>query len=56
MLMHADDLEFAQEFGKLLEEKFNCASMIISDYSPVMGYGSGPRALFVGFHPEMSLS
>lgn len=38
-----------------LKQEFDCLSMIISDYSPVMGYGAGQGALFVGFHPELNL-
>jgi hypothetical protein len=29
--------------------------MIVSDYSPVMGYSTGPGAIFIGYHPELSL-
>jgi DegV family protein with EDD domain len=53
MLMHAADPPFAEEFGERLKKAFNCLSVVISEYSPVMGYGSGPGALFVGFHPEL---
>jgi len=53
MLMHAADPQFAEEFSERLKKEFNCLSMVISEYSPVMGYGSGPGALFVGFHPEL---
>ena len=55
MVMHADAPAIAEKFSELLKQKFNCLSMIISDYSPVMGYGAGPGALSVGFHPELSL-
>lgn len=55
MVMHADAPAIAEKFSELLKQKFNCLSMIISEYSPVMGYGAGPGALSVGFHPELSL-
>ena len=45
----------AESFSERLKKKYNCLSMIISDYSPVMGYGAGPGAIFVGFHPELDL-
>jgi len=56
MVSHAGAPEVAEQFTELLRQNFNCLSIIISDYSPVMGYGAGPGAIFVGFHPELDLS
>jgi len=53
MVSHAAAPEIAEGFSQLLKQEFNCLSLITSDYSPVMGYGAGPGALFVGFHPEL---
>ena len=53
MVTHAAAAENAQYLAEQLKQRFNCLSMVISDYSPVMGYGSGPGALFVGYHPEI---
>ena len=53
MLMHAAAPEMADRFSDLLRQNFNCLRLIISEYSPVMGYGAGPGAIFVGFHPEL---
>jgi len=55
MLSHAAAPDVASSFADQLRQEFNCLSMIISDYSPVMGYSTGPGALFVGFHPELNL-
>jgi DegV family protein with EDD domain len=55
MLSHAAAPEMAEKFSGMLQKKFNCLSLIISDYSPVMGYGAGPGAIFVAFHPELDL-
>lgn len=55
MIMHAAAPEMAERFSELLKQQFNCLSLIISEYSPVMGYGAGPGAFFVGFHPELDL-
>ena len=55
MITHADAPEMAERFSELLKQNFNCLSMSISDFSPVMGYGSGPGTLFIGFHPELDL-
>jgi len=56
IVSHSDALETANQFADMLKQKFNCLSLIISDYSPVMGYGAGPGAIFVGFQPEIDLS
>ena len=56
VVSHAAAPELADRLSELLKQEFNCLSLIISDYSPVMGYGAGPGALFVGFHPELDLS
>ena len=56
MVTHAAAPETAEEFTEMLKKEYNCLSMVVSDYSPVMGYGSGPGAVFVGFHPELNLS
>ena len=53
MVTHAAAAENAQYLAEQLQRRFNCLSMVISDYSPVMGYGAGPGALFVGYHPEI---
>jgi DegV family protein with EDD domain len=56
IVSHAAAPEWADRLSELLKQEFDCLSLIISDYSPVMGYGAGPGALFVGFHPELDLS
>jgi hypothetical protein len=39
----------------MLKAEFNCLSLAVTEYSPIMGYASGPRCLFVGFHPEIEI-
>jgi len=55
MVMHANCPEWADDFVGQLKQEFNCLSVIISEYSPVLGYSTGPGALFVGFHPQLEL-
>jgi len=52
VVSHADAPESAERFAELLRERYDCLSLGMSDYSPVMGYGAGPACLFVGFHPR----
>ncbi|MBN1191626.1 MAG: DegV family protein [Dehalococcoidales bacterium] len=53
MVSHSDSPEIADEFIAILNKEFDCLSMAITEYSPIMGYASGPRCLFIGFHPEL---
>jgi DegV family protein with EDD domain len=55
MVSHSAAPEIAEEFVQILKGQFNCLSIAISEYSPIMGYSSGPRCLFVGYHPELGL-
>jgi DegV family protein with EDD domain len=54
MVTHAAVPENAEIIVGKLKQNFNCLSMVTGDYSPIMGYGAGPGALFVGYHPEIS--
>lgn len=56
MVNHADAIDMANQFTEMLKQHFKCLSLIVSDYSPVMGYGAGPGAILVGFHPEINLA
>jgi DegV family protein with EDD domain len=53
MVSHSAAPEIADEFIGILKNEFKCLSMAVTEYSPIMGYASGPRCLFVGFHPEL---
>lgn len=53
LVSHAGAPQFAEALVARLKREFNPLSVVISDYSPVMGYGAGPGALFVGFQPEL---
>jgi len=55
MVMHADAPEAAEELGNRLQREFSCLGMVIGEFSPIMGYGSGPGTLSVGFHPELAV-
>ncbi len=53
MVTHAADPAGADRLVTLLQDNFTCLDMIVSDFSPVMGYGAGPGTLFVGFQPDI---
>ena len=52
MIMHANSPKWADDFSKLVKKNFNCQDIIISEYSPVMGYATGPGAVFVGYRRD----
>jgi len=54
-LSHSDDAALADRFASRLKAEFNCLSLTISEYSPIMGWGTGPGAMFVGFRPDLKL-
>ncbi len=55
MVTHAAVPDQAEEFAQQLRSRFKCLSMVIGEFSPVMGYGAGPGVIFVGFHPEVTM-
>jgi DegV family protein with EDD domain len=55
MVSHADAPDTAKTLVDMINKEFKVLSMIVSDYSPVMGYSTGPGAMFIGFHPELNL-
>jgi DegV family protein with EDD domain len=53
LLSHAASPDTAESMREELTKRFSCLDILVSDYSPVMGYGSGPGAIFVGYQPEI---
>ncbi len=47
--------DIAGRFIELLKEQVECLSVLVSEFSAVMGCGASPGCLFVGFHPESEL-
>lgn len=54
-VMHADALEEARELEEKIAAKFNCTEIFITDFSPVMGYATGPGTLAVAYYKEDGL-
>jgi DegV family protein with EDD domain len=55
MVSHADAPDTAQTLVDMINQEFKVLSMIVSDYSPVMGYSTGPGCMFIAYHPELGL-
>jgi DegV family protein with EDD domain len=55
MISHGDAPDLAGTYAEKFRQVFKTQDIIISDYSPIMGYGGGPGAMSVAFHPELKL-
>jgi fatty acid-binding protein DegV len=55
MISHGDALDLAGTLAEKLKNVVKVQDLIISDYSPIMGYGGGPGAMCIAFHPELKL-
>jgi DegV family protein with EDD domain len=51
-VMHADALEEAQELEERIAAEFNCVEIFITDFSPIMGYATGPGTLALAYYKE----
>lgn len=53
LVCHANAPDMGQRVCDLLKQNFNCLSLALTEYSPVMGYAVGPGCVFIGFQPEL---
>jgi DegV family protein with EDD domain len=51
-VMHAYDLQEAEELKKRISSMFNCVELWITEFSPVMGYATGTGTLGVAFYTD----
>jgi DegV family protein with EDD domain len=51
-VMHADDLREAEKLKSEIDSRFKCAELLITDFTPVMGAHTGPRAIGIAFYNE----
>ena len=52
IVSHANAPEIGERVCELLRRNFNCLSLYITEYSPIMGYSVGSGCFFVGFQPD----
>ena len=53
MVVHADALADAEKLKDRVEVEFNCCDTFISEFSPIMGYATGPGTLGIAFCPDV---
>jgi DegV family protein with EDD domain len=51
-VQHADELEAAKRLAADIKSRFNCAEMLITEFTPVMGVHTGPGLLAIGFYAD----
>jgi DegV family protein with EDD domain len=51
-IIHADVPQEAEELRKTVAERFNCAELYVTEFTPVMGAHTGPGILGVAFYAE----
>jgi fatty acid-binding protein DegV len=51
-VMHADDLEAAEQLKSTIASRFECKELLLTDFTPVMGAHTGPNCLGVAFYNE----
>jgi len=51
-VMHADALEEAEKLKEQVSSEFNCIELWLSEFSPLMGYATGPGLLGLAFYAE----
>ena len=52
-ISHANVLDEGEKLKECISAEFNCAELWLSDFSPVMGYSTGPGTLTVAFYPSL---
>jgi len=51
-VMHADALEEAEKLKERVSSEFDCIELWLSEFSPIMGYATGPGLLGLAFYAE----
>lgn len=49
-VMHAESIEEAKKLKAVIAGEFNCVEIFITDFSPIMGYATGPGTLAIAYY------
>ena len=52
MVMHANAAQDAEALSREVEMRFNCAELLLGEFTPVMGAHTGPGLLGLAFYPD----
>ena len=56
MVMHTAALADAEKLKAQVEREFNCRDVLVTEFSPVMGYATGPGVLGIALCPEFDIA
>ena len=51
-IAHADVQDEAEELRRIVAERFHCAELLLTEFTPVVGAHTGPGLLGVAFYVE----
>jgi DegV family protein with EDD domain len=51
-VMHAETMGEAKKLKETIASEFNCVEIFITDFSPIMGYATGPGTLAIAYYKE----
>jgi DegV family protein with EDD domain len=51
-IAHADALQEAEDLRRIVAERFHCAELLLTEFTPVVGAHTGPGLLGVAFYTE----
>jgi len=54
-VMHAEAPEEVEKLKEMVAAEFNCVELFITDFSPIMGYATGPGTLALAYYKENGL-
>ena len=49
IVQHANEREEAEHIKERFENEFSCSEIYLTEFSPVMGYATGPGTLVLSF-------
>jgi len=52
MVQHADELREAEKLKAIINSRFNCAELYVTEFTPGMGVHAGPGVLGVSFYTD----
>jgi len=52
MVQHADELREAEKLKAIINSRFNCAELYLTEFTPGMGVHAGPGVLGVSFYTD----
>ena len=52
IVQHADELEEAEKLKAMIKKRFDCAELLLTEFSSAMGVHCGPGLLAISFYGD----